>query len=292
MHPVRSGWGALAGAVQRPLLLTVHELDARTTGAYHLPPPAEAAYKRWFNRSVFLHRSVRGWMVHSAELQEILIGLGAPPGKVTYRPMPVEIPSGPAPDPEALRAELGLTGKRPLVILGFLSRRKGYDVALAALRELPPEYVLIAAGGEHAADHSGTEAWLRAEAARAGVGDRLRITGYLSESALDHVTRSAEAVLAPFHEMSGSASLSYALARGKAVVASDLRENRALGCVRLIPPGEPGALRAAIREVTGEPAQRRSLEAAALRYAAANSYRALAEETRGQYDQLLEQDGR
>src|SRR5438105_1873850 len=34
MHPLRSGWGALASAVRRPLLLTVHELDQRAAGIY------------------------------------------------------------------------------------------------------------------------------------------------------------------------------------------------------------------------------------------------------------------
>ena len=292
MHPVRSGWSALAGAVRRPLLVTVHELDDRPTGAYHLPSPVELAYKRWFNRSTFLHPAVRRWLVHSLDLRDALEALGAPPGRITYRPMPVELPAGAALDPEAARAELGLRGKRPLVILGFLARRKGYDVALQALRELSADYVLVAAGGEHAADRSGTEAWLRAEAERAGVGDRLRITGYLSESGLDHVTRAAELILAPFHEMSGSASLAYALARGKAVVASDLRENRELECVRLVPPSQPEALRAAVEELAKTPRRRRELEQAALEYARQNSYPALAEETRGLYDQLLAGDGR
>ena len=78
------------------------------------------------------------------------------------------------------------------MILGFLARRKGYEVALAALRELPPEYVLVAAGGAHAADHTDTEAWLRAEAERLGVAERFQITGFLSEEELEAATALAE----------------------------------------------------------------------------------------------------
>lgn len=289
MHPLRSGWGALAGAVSRPLLLTVHELDDRVSGPYPVPPQVELAYKRRFNRSVFLHPAVKGWMVHSLELQEALIKLGAPADRIWYCPMPVPPPPGREPEPERARRSLRLDGSRALVIVGFLARRKGYDLALDALRELPPEWVLVAAGGEHAADRTGTQSWLREEAARRGLADRLRITGYLSEEALDDVTAAAEAVLAPFREMSASASLNYALARRKIVIASDLPENRVLPCVRLFPTGEAPALAAAVRKVSTDSRERRSLLDAVDRYAAEHSYTALAEETAGIYRRLLDE---
>jgi len=292
MHPWRSGWFALAGAVRRPLLVTVHELDLRPTGAYHLPPAVEIAYKRQFNRAVFLHPAVRRWFTHSESLRDALVNLGAPPGRVTYRPIPVAIPTLPPPDSAPLRRQLHLEGKRVLVILGFLARRKGYEVALRALRNLPSDVVLVAAGGEHAADHSGTEAWLRAEAERAGVAERLRVTGYLDAATLEQATALADVVVAPFLEMSASASLSYALARGKAVVASDLGENRGLNCVRLVPPGDPEALTKALREVVEQPSLRADLERQGLSYARQHSYSALGEETRMLYDQLLEQFAR
>jgi glycosyltransferase involved in cell wall biosynthesis len=292
MHPWRSGWSALAGAVRRPLVVTVHELDLRPTGAYHLPPALEVAYKRRFNRSVFLHPAVRHWYTHSEELRDALIDLGAPAERVTYRPIPMALPSEPPPDPASLRHQLRLEGKKVLVILGFLARRKGYDVALQALRSLPPDVVLVAAGGEHAADRTGTESWLRGEAERAGVADRLRITGYLDELTLEQATALADVVVAPFREMSASASLSYALARGKAVVASALGENRSLECVRLVPPGEPEALAQALREVLTQPRLRTELEGLARDYACRHSYSALGEETRARYDQLLKLSAR
>src|SRR5205823_6396475 len=73
MHPLRSGWRALADAVTRPVLVTVHELDARPSGAYHLPAPVEAEYKRRFNRATFTHPALRRWMVHAAELRDGLL---------------------------------------------------------------------------------------------------------------------------------------------------------------------------------------------------------------------------
>ena len=191
----------------------------------------------------------------------------------------------------ALQVWERLEGKRPLVILGFLARRKGYDVALRALRELPPEYVLVAAGGEHAADRTGTEAWLRAEAERAGVADRLRITGYLPAERLEQAAALAEIVLAPFTSMSASASLHYALARGKAILASDLPENRSLDCVALVPPGEAEALAQAIRRLGAAPGERSRLEGAARGYARSHSFAALAADTLAIYRHLAEESG-
>jgi D-inositol-3-phosphate glycosyltransferase len=289
MHPLRSGWSALAGAVRRPLVLTVHELDLRPTGAYRLPPALEVAYKRRFNRSVFLHPAVRRWMVHAEPLREALIELGAAPERVLYYPMPLAVPKTAA-DPEPLRRSLGLERKRVLAMLGFLARRKGYDLAIRALRELPDDYVLVIAGGEHAADATGTADWLREEAARAGVAERVRFTGYLPEAELEQAAALADVVVAPFREMSASASISYALARGKAVIASDLPENRNLPCVQLFPVGDMGALVKAVREVAESAGRRRELAEAARAYAEAHSFAALAEETVRVYQQLTESE--
>jgi glycosyltransferase involved in cell wall biosynthesis len=289
MHPLRSGWGAVAGAVRRPLLVTVHELDRRATGSYHLPPSLELAYKRWFNRKTFAHPAIGRWMVHAADLRDALAGLGIPPERITYRPLPIEEAPPTPPISAELRRRLGVEGKRVLVILGFLARRKGYDLALRALRELPEDYVLVAAGGAHAADRTAPEEWLRAEAATAGVESRLRVTGYLSAGELEQVTALAEMVLAPFREMSASASLSYALARAKPVIASDLPEIRGMEGVRLFPAGEAAALTQAVRELAASPARRASLAREATAYAKKHSYRTLAEETSALYSQLLEQ---
>lgn len=291
MHPLRSGWGALASAVHRPLLVTVHELDRRLTGAGHLPPVLEQWYKRDFNRRTFCHPAIRHWMVHAAEIREALLNLGAPAERITYVPMPAFPPATTTPDVSTVRDRFKLRDKRALVILGFLARRKGYDVALQALRSLPTEYVLVAAGGEHAADRSGSEAWLRAEAQRLGVADRVRITGFLSDADLEAVTALADAVLAPFREMSASASLSYALARGKAVIASDLPENLGLQCVRLFSNGNATELERAIREVTLSPAQKRLLAEAAARYTALHSYHSLALQTAAVYQRLQAEAG-
>ena len=288
MHPLRAGWATVAGAVRRPLMVTVHELDQSAMGSYHLPPTLELAYKRRFNRSAFHHPAIRWWMTHSAELKASLVQLGVPDERITYRPMPLEHSGRPLPSPEPLRHSLRLEGKRPLVILGFLARRKGYDLALEALASLPPEFVLVAAGGTHAADHTEGEAWLRRLAAQAGLEDRLRVTGFLSEADLERATALAEVILAPFREMSASASLAYALSREKPIIASDLTENRGLPVERF-PNGDAAALANAILQVTGSAARKRELAENAADYARLHSYASLAEETVRAYNQILEE---
>jgi glycosyltransferase involved in cell wall biosynthesis len=286
MGPRRTGSRVLLGAIRRPLAVTVHELDLRATGAHRLPPAAEIAYKRAFNRRTLILPNVGVWIVHAEPLREGLIGLGAPAARIECLPMPV--PNVPGTLPEGARAKQrwGVEGRTVLTIFGFLARRKGYDVALAALRNLPPDFILLAAGGTHGADTTRPEVWLRAEAERLQVADRLRITGYLAEDEVALAMAASDVVLAPFTEMSASASLHQALAFGRPVIASDLPANRDLGCVALAPVGDATALARVIREITGDPVQRAALQDRAVRYVADHSYETLARATLHLYDRI------
>jgi glycosyltransferase involved in cell wall biosynthesis len=288
MGPRQMGARVLLAAIRRPLAVTVHELDQRATGARGLPPLVERAYKRHFNRRSLLHPHVGIWIVHAEPLRKALIALGAPAERVVRLPMPAPAVETPLPDPEAAKRRWGLEGRVVLTMFGFLARRKGYDVALAALARLPADYVLLAAGGAHAADHTGPEAWLRAEAERCGVADRLTITGFLPAEEVPLAMAASDAVLAPFTEMSASASLHLALGYRRPVVASDLPPNRELGGVALAPVGDAAALARVIEEVVTDPARRRVMEARATEYLADHSYDALARATLALYDRLLD----
>ncbi|MBI3910111.1 MAG: glycosyltransferase [Armatimonadetes bacterium] len=281
MHPLRTRYPSFIRGVRRPLVLTVHELDEGTGPL--------AIYKRWFNRRTLLAGPVRAWVVHSPSLRAALIALGAPADRIHLHPMPVPEPL-PLPDGDASRRRLDLVGRTVLTIPGFLARRKGYDLALAALARLPKRYLLLVAGGPHAADRTRTEDWLRAEARRHGVEDRFRITGFLSDERLSEVLVATDVVLAPFHSMSASASLHLALGYRKAIVASDLPPNRALDCVALFPVGDADALAQAIRAVVENTDRRRELEQAADAFARHHGYAALAERTLALYDAVLAEE--
>jgi glycosyltransferase involved in cell wall biosynthesis len=280
-----AGYFAFLAAVQRPVVMTVHELDLRAAGTRGLPGPVERAYKRWFNRRVFRQPAIRRWLTHSADVTAALVSLGVPKASVETLPMPVP-PALPAPSPAEAKAALGLEGRRVLTIFGFLARRKGYDVALDALASLPEDVVLLAAGGVHGADQTAPDEELRARAERLGVGRRFRITGYLSEADVPVVMGATDLFLAPFREMSGSASLALGQAYGCPILASDLPALRESGAA-FFPAGDAAALAEAALGLLLHPVERERLSRDAQAIAARLSFAALAERTVAIYREVL-----
>jgi len=98
-------------------------------------------------------------------------------------------------------------------------------------------------------------------------------------------------VLAPFTEMSSSASLSVAISYGKAVIASDLAPNRKIyddgKCLELFKSGSSSDLKRAIMALTNNESRKSSLENAALAYAENYSYRRMAEVLNSIYKQVI-----
>jgi glycosyltransferase involved in cell wall biosynthesis len=280
-----TGYFAFMAAVRRPVVMTVHELDSRAVGTRGLPGPLERAYKRRFNRRMFRHPAIRRWLTHSADVTVALVSLGVPKASVETVPMPVPA-ALPAPCMREAKAALGLEGRRVLTIFGFLARRKGYDVALEALARLPEDVALLAAGSVHGADHTAPDEELRALAERMGVGSRFRITGYLSEAEIPIVLGATDLFLAPFREMTGSASLALGQAYGCPILASDLPALRECGAA-LFPSGDAAALAAAAARLLQRPEERAQLSAAARAIAARHSFAALAERTVAIYGEVL-----
>jgi glycosyltransferase involved in cell wall biosynthesis len=285
-----TGYFAFMGAIRRPVVMTVHELDMRAVGTRGLPAPLERAYKRWLNRRMFAQPQIRRWLTHSADLSAALATLGVPKSRIETLPMPVPA-AAPAPPAEAARAALGLEGRRVLTIFGFLARRKGYDLALQALSRLPDDIVLQAAGGVHGADRTAPDKELRELAERLGVGERFRITGYLAAEQVPAVFAATDLLLAPFHEVSGSASLALGQAYGCPILASDLPALRASGAA-LFPAGDPAALAVAVTRLLAHPEERDQLAAAARAVAERHSYRALAQRIAAIYQEMVSRDAR
>lgn len=280
-----TGYFAFMAAIRRPVVMTVHELDLRTVGTRGLPAPLERAYKRWLNRRVFTQPRIRRWLTHSGDVTASLASLGVPKCAVETLPMPVP-PAAPMPLPEVAKAALGLQGRRVLTIFGFLARRKGYDLALEALARFPEDVTLLAAGGVHGADRTAPDRELMALAKRLGVGERFRITGYLAEEQVPLIFGATDLLLAPFHEVSGSASLALGQAYGCPILASDLPALRESGAA-LFPPGDAAALAAAVMRLLAHAEERERLAALSGAHAARHSYRALAERTAAIYQEVL-----
>jgi glycosyltransferase involved in cell wall biosynthesis len=97
--------------------------------------------------------------------------------------------------------------------------------------------------------------------------------------------RRADVVVLPYRETEASGVLYTALAFGKALVLSDVGGFSEAGAGRLVPPGDPAALSAALTAVLTNDSERRQLEEAAR--AAAVSWDDVAARTLQLYRSLI-----
>jgi len=117
---------------------------------------------------------------------------------------------------------------------------------------------------------------------------------FVPEAQLPAYFRRADIVVLPYartERLDQSGVLAAALAFGKPIVASDVggfSEVARLGAARLVAPGDPEALAAALRTLIADPAQRRRLGAAALAAARGPySWDAVARQTMALYQTLV-----
>lgn len=158
------------------------------------------------------------------------------------------------------RRLLGLPPAAPVVAFaGTLRPWHGLDVAIRALPALPGVLLAVAGDGPVRAE-------LELLAAREGVSDRVRWLGQLPQRQVRQLLAAADVAIAPYPPLAGFAysplKLYEYLAAGVPIVASDIGQISAvLGrgrWGRLVPPGDPAALAAALRAVIDDPAGSRA----------------------------------
>jgi glycosyltransferase involved in cell wall biosynthesis len=159
--------------------------------------------------------------------------------------------------PAEARRRLGLDGRRVVTLLGFVYGRKGHRFAVEAVPQLPPDVVMVYAGGPVAGRSYVYDLALR-KAAELELGDRFRITGYLSEEQFETWLAATHLAILPFTDLSASGSLSSWIAAGKPMLVSDLPgfreyEQRSPGALRFFSPTAPGPLATAIRDALEGP---------------------------------------
>jgi glycosyltransferase involved in cell wall biosynthesis len=155
--------------------------------------------------------------------------------------------------------------KGPVVLcFGVVREYKGVDVLLEAFREV-----------------DGAELWVvgrplgvsMERLRRLAPAGRVRfVERYVSDAELPAYFRRAELLVLPHRQVDVSGVLFAGLAFGRAMILSDVggfgEIGRDHGVGRLVPPGDPGALAAAIRELLADPAERAVLSGRAAAAAA------------------------
>jgi glycosyltransferase involved in cell wall biosynthesis len=191
----------------------------------------------------------------------------------------------------AARAALGLPDDAFVcAILGRISTWKGQDVLIRALAQLGGGDAIALVAGEPWQGEEQRLEDLRALAAQLGVTERVRFAGFRSD--VENVYGAADVVAVPSTQPDPLPNSALeAAAAGCCVVAAahgglpEIVRDGVSG--RLVAPGDPGALAAALADLRADPAQRERLGAAAAadvreRFAPA----LLLERTQALYDEL------
>lgn len=162
-----------------------------------------------------------------------------------------------APNPalgEKTRQDLGITpDSQVLLSVGELNANKNHASLVQALADLPGVVCLIAGKGP-------MHAQLQAQAKALGLADRVRFLGYRRD--LPALYQASDVFCLPSFREGLSTAIMEAMASGLPVVASDIRGNRDLVTPqggRLVPPGKPQALQAALLEVMSDRQQSREM---------------------------------
>jgi glycosyltransferase involved in cell wall biosynthesis len=190
-------------------------------------------------------------------------------------------------DPSPLPAELERVSAPVVLFFGLIRPYKGVDVLIDAFAGIRDAELWVV----------GRPLDVDVDALRARAAANVRfVPRFVADREIPAFLRRADVVVLPYRDAEQSGVLFSAIAFGKAIVVTDVGgfgEVAAAGAARPVPPGDPGALAAAIRELLADRAARERLEAGA-RAAAAGPYSwdAVAAQTLALYRRLLDEAGR
>jgi glycosyltransferase involved in cell wall biosynthesis len=254
----RRGWGKHGGSLLRlrrfrrayrgALVVTLHDIFDRE-GIRERYLALDTWSLRWLGRAA--ERIVVHSEIEVDRLRGIIPGerLRVIPHFVERRELPLS--------PAEARIRLGLADRRIVTLLGFVYGRKGHRYAVEAVPDLPADVLMVYAGGP-VAGRSYVHDLAVAKAEELSLGERFRITGYLSDEELETWIAATHLAILPFTDLSASGSLSSWIAAGKPMLVTDLPgfreyEARAPGAMRFFGPSEPGPLAAGIRTALDGP---------------------------------------
>jgi glycosyltransferase involved in cell wall biosynthesis len=251
-----------------PVVQTFHALGSvkrREQGAADTSPADRVELERRLCREV--GHVVATCSDEVAELRE----LGLAPGRATVVPCGVDVGHF-----RPLVAATYAAAKRRrhrLLVIGRLVERKGVATVVEALRDLPDTELVVVGGPRMDALSADPQVGrLRELAGSLGVADRLHFLGSLTRDDMPGAINACDVVVSvPWYEPFGIVPLE-AMASGRPIVGSavgGLLDTIVPGSTgELVPPRDPDALAAVLRDLLADPARR-------ARYGAAGRARAV-----------------
>jgi glycosyltransferase involved in cell wall biosynthesis len=206
-------------------------------------------------------KAADGLLSVSGALKRDMEALGLPGERIRVHHTGIDLDRFRPVDRTMAKAALGVSG--PLLIcVGNLVARKGHDLAIAALAELPDSTLFIVG-------HGSERARLERLAGELGVGGRVRFLGVQPHDALPALLGAADALVLPTVSEGLANVWVEALACGTPVVTSDVGGARDVidrpAAGRLV-PREPEAIAAAVRALLADPPNQAEVRAAAEKF--------------------------
>ncbi|GAA4614551.1 glycosyltransferase [Saccharopolyspora hordei] len=286
-HFWMSGLAAQRGAAGSgvPVLQTFHALGRvkrRHQGAEDTSPPER------IDVEADLARSADAVIATCSDEVAELAEMGLPPERAAVVPCGIDLARF-RPDPRGVPVRA-----RPRVLcIGRLVERKGVDIAIRALADVPDAELLIAGGPPPAQWSSDPEvARLEAVALEAGVADRTRFLGQVEHDRAPQLYRSVDVVVSvPWYEPFGTVPVE-AMACGVPPVVSAVGGHLDTvidGCTGLrVPPHDPAAVAEAVRELLARPRWRQEMSEAGVEWARSRyDWNKLVQETEVVYRQVV-----
>jgi glycosyltransferase involved in cell wall biosynthesis len=191
----------------------------------------------------------------AAARDDVCTTLGIDPARFTVVPHGLEaVPRAEPVSEEALRDRLDLNAGRVVLCVAAVRPHKNQELLIRALPELPDDVTLVLAGR-----HEPYAERLREVAALIGVGERVRLTGYLSDAELERLWALADCAAFPTRAEGFGLPVLEAMAHGLPVACSDIPVLREVGgdVPVFFDPTDPGAAAAAITAALGDEARAR-----------------------------------
>ncbi|RLI49293.1 MAG: hypothetical protein DRO73_06810 [Candidatus Thorarchaeota archaeon] len=255
--PDRQVYGGFFGEVMLILLLLARLMGIKTTVTLHstwMPAQVVERVKTYRLLSKFavlaapffrLYMRLLDWGTNTIQLstvrfnsalrQRFLREYKIRPEKVLEIPHPCR-PVKSKPNPVEARRELGLEGREPLLVFGFIRRGKGIEVAVKAIAEVArhhPSVLLLIAGSPWGQDGKKYLAELRRHAHQAGLSRWIRFDAeFIPDERVPLYFASATVILLPYEESVGASGPAHHYAGyGVPIIAADvgLHMREALG---------------------------------------------------------------